>query len=165
MMLTQKETGLLNDLKTQEQLCVEKYGKYAQQANDPALRQLFDSIRQVEERHVQVVDQMLQGQLPQQNQQGQQNQQQNQQMNQQNMQNQQKPAPTYGAAPSQDKQLDTYLCQDALSMEKHVSSLYDVSIFEFADPAARQALNAIQADEQHHGEQLYAYMARNGMYA
>lgn len=158
MMLTQKETGLLNDLKTQEQLCVEKYGKYAQQANDPALRQLFDSIRQVEERHVQVVDQMLQGQLPQQNQQGQQNQQ-------QNMQNQQKPAPTYGAAPSQDKQLDTYLCQDALSMEKHVSSLYDVSIFEFADPAARQALNAIQADEQHHGEQLYAYMARNGMYA
>ena len=165
MMLTQKETGLLNDLKTQEQLCVEKYGKYAQQANDPALRQLFDSIRQVEERHVQVVDQMLQGQLPQQNQQGQQNQQQNQQMNQQNMQNQQKTAPTYGAAPSQDKQLDTYLCQDALSMEKHVSSLYDVSIFEFADPAARQALNAIQADEQHHGEQLYAYMARNGMYA
>lgn len=169
MMLTQKETGLLNDLKTQEQLCVEKYGKYAQQANDPALRQLFDSIRQVEERHVQIVDQMLQGNLPQQNQQNQQNQQstqqQNQQANQQNMQNQQKPAPAYGAAPSQDKQLDTYLCQDALSMEKHVSSLYDVSIFEFADPAARQALNTIQSDEQHHGEQIYAYMARNGMYA
>lgn len=172
MMLTEKETGLLNDLKTQEQLCVEKYGKYAQQANDPALSQLFDSIRQVEQRHVQMVDQMLQGTLPQQNQQNQQNQQaqgqnqqQNKQANQQNLQNQRKPAPAYGAAPSQDKQLDTYLCQDALSMEKHVSSLYDVSIFEFADPAARQALNAIQADEQHHGEQLYAYMARNGMYA
>ena len=30
MMLTQKETGFLNDLKSQEQLCVDKYARYEQ---------------------------------------------------------------------------------------------------------------------------------------
>ena len=35
MQLTQKETDLLKDLKSQEKLCVEKYTKYASQALDP----------------------------------------------------------------------------------------------------------------------------------
>ena len=38
MMLTQKETTLLNDLKTHEQLCVDKYARYEQQAQDPQLK-------------------------------------------------------------------------------------------------------------------------------
>ena len=38
---TQKETMLLNDLKNHEVLCIEKYTAYAQQAQDPQLKQLF----------------------------------------------------------------------------------------------------------------------------
>ncbi len=41
MILSQKETMLLQDLKTQEQLCVDKYNKYANQACDGQLKQLF----------------------------------------------------------------------------------------------------------------------------
>ena len=149
MMLTQKETALLNDLKTHEQLCVDKYARYEQQAQDPQLKALFASLKQKEQGHLQTVQQMLQGVTP------------------QPAGNQQKPQPanepTYGAAPSAPKQQDAYLCQDALSMEKHVSGLYDTCIFEFADPAARDALNAIQKDEQQHGQEIWAYMARNGM--
>lgn len=151
MMLTQKETSLLNDLKTQEQVCIEKYARYEQQAADPQLKALFASIRQKESAHLQTVQQMLQGITP------------------QPSANQPKPqpanAPAYGAAPSEQKAQDAYLCQDALSMEKHVSGVYDTAIFEFADPAARDALNAIQHDEQQHGQEIYAYMARNGMSA
>ncbi len=65
MMWTQKETSLLNDLKTQEQLCVEKYTQYAQKANDPELKTIFETIRQVEEQHLQTISGMLSGQIPQ----------------------------------------------------------------------------------------------------
>ena len=51
-----------------------------------------------------------------------------------------------------------------LATEKHASSLYDVSVFEFGDPVARRVLNHIQSEEQQHGEQLYSYMKSNNMY-
>lgn len=154
MMWTQKEASLLEDLKTQEHLCAEKYGKYAREAADPQLQALFTQIQQIEQQHSETVQQMIAGQIPQLNQQGQQ-------------QNQQAQAaqPAYGVQPSPNKQQDAYLCQDALGTEKHVSSVYDVSIFEFRDPQARQVLNHLQTEEQKHGQMIYAYMARNSMTA
>ena len=151
MMWTQKESSLLEDLIKQERLCVEKYGKYQEQAHDPALKQLFGQIGQVEQQHEQTVTRMISGALP-------------PAAQGQGQQRNQNAAPSYGAQPSPDKQQDAYLCEDALGTEKHVSSVYDVSIFEFRDPEARQALNHLQSEEQRHGEMLYAYMARNGMY-
>ncbi len=56
------------------------------------------------------------------------------------------------------------MCKDALAMEKHVSSLYDVSIFEFSSPVLRDTLNHIQKEEQNHGEQLYEYLSKNNLY-
>ena len=50
-------------------------------------------------------------------------------------------------------------------MEKHVSSLYDTTIFEFTSPTLRDTLNHIQKEEQIHGEQLYEYMKINNMYS
>jgi hypothetical protein len=35
MILTEKETTAIEDLKTQEQACIEKYTKYSNQAKDP----------------------------------------------------------------------------------------------------------------------------------
>ena len=52
----------------------------------------------------------------------------------------------------------------ALAGEKHVSGLYDTSVFEFRDGQARNVLNHIQKEEQEHGKQLYDYMTVNGMY-
>jgi len=59
---------------------------------------------------------------------------------------------------------DKTLLHDMLSTEKYVSSSYDKSIFESAQPTVRQALQQIQKDEQGHGEQLFQYMNSHGMY-
>ena len=159
MNFTPKEESLLKELRSQERLCVEKYGRYADSAHDPALRDLFGGIRQTETRHLQTLDQLSSGSLPQMQgqQQGQQGQQQSRPLQQ-----------SAGRRPdknSSEWQQDSFLCSDALTMEKHVSGLYDTSIFEFSEPAVRQALNHIQSEEQGHGESIYSYMHQNGMYS
>ncbi|MBO5797378.1 MAG: spore coat protein [Clostridia bacterium] len=138
MTFTQKETMYLKELKSQEELCIEKYGKYAADASDSELKNLFTSIRSTEQQHLATVNSYLGESSPLQS----------------------APIPeTSACAPS-----DKFLCQDALSMEKHVSSVYDTGIFEFSDPSVRQKLNQIQTDEQKHGERIYQYMSQNGMY-
>ena len=155
MTWTQKEASLLKDLKGQEQLCVDKYGKYADEAHDPELKALFRQIQQTEQSHLQTVNTLLNGQMPQQN--GQQNQQQNPQRYAE--------FPAQSAADVQQAMAhDKFLAEDALCTEKEVSGAYNVSIFEFRDPQVRQLLHQIQGAEQQHGEMLYQYMARNGMY-
>ena len=159
MTWTQKEASLLKDLKGQEQLCVDKYGRYASEACDPELQQIFRQIQQTEQSHLQTVTTLLNGQMPQQNGQGQQNQQ------------SQKPLQQYAQFPPQGAadvqqafQHDKFLAEDALCTEKEVSGTYNTSIFEFRDPQVRQLLHQIQGAEQQHGEMLYQYMAKNGMY-
>ena len=157
MNFTPKEESLLKELRSQERLCVENYGRYADSAHDPALRDLFGGIRQTETRHLQTLDQLSSGSAPQmQGQQSRQGQQQSRPL--------QQSAGQGPAKNSPDWQQDSFLCSDALTMEKHVSGLYDTSIFEFSDPAGRQALNHIQSEEQGHGESIYSYMHQNGMY-
>ena len=169
---TQKEASLLQDLKGQEQLCVEKYNEYAQRAHDPELKNLFTSIGETEVGHLKTLTDMLNGQMPQQQggQQAQGSQQGQQSQGQQQQQGcacqQQVPDPGQRAQPlTPEMQQDAYLCKDLLADEKYVSASYNTSIFEFSSPQARQILNGIQSAEQKHGEQLYAYMARHGMYS
>ena len=61
MTLTQKETSLLKDLKSQEELCIEKYTKYESEACDPALKALFSSIKSTEQNHLGTVNRIMQG--------------------------------------------------------------------------------------------------------
>lgn len=150
MNLTQKETDLLKDLRDQELLCIEKYEKYSQTACSSELKNLFSSLAEAERSHLKTVNDMMGG--------------------------------TVGAVPSSlsanncfcgcanycddtSKKCDEFLCKDMLSSEKHVSSVYNTGIFEFSDPNARKMLNHIQAEEQQHGEKIYAYMKSNGMYS
>ena len=44
MILKEKERAALEDLQTQEKSCIEKYGRYAQQARDPELKNLFQTL-------------------------------------------------------------------------------------------------------------------------
>ena len=64
----------------------------------------------------------------------------------------------------ENKKHDEYLCRDALATEKHVSSLYNTSVFEFNSPVLRDTLAHIQKEEQNHGETIYSYMSKNMMY-
>ncbi len=143
-----KEQSLLQDLVSQEQLCIEKYGKYAADAKDGGLSNLFGAIRQVEQGHLDTLNRMLGGTLPGTGGGG------------------TKPsAPTQPASYSAaDRQSDQFLCRDALSMEKYVSGAYNTSIFEFQDAGVRDTLNHIQKEEQEHGEELWRFLSVNNMY-
>ena len=152
MKLTQKETMLLQDLKTSEEICIEKYGQYAKKAEDQALADLFLTIRAKEEEHLETINSLMQGTVPMMSGGGQQDSQNGQ--------------PGDGQATKESRsKTDEYLLKDALDTEKHVSSVYDTCIFEFTDAGARSALNHIQKEEQEHGQMLYDYMAAHGMCA
>lgn len=160
--LTQKEKSLLEDQKKHEQICVEKYQTYANQAQDPALKQLFNSYAEQEQQHLNTVTQMLTGQIPTMSSQQNQQSTQSQQAAQNSIQNAATTSSSsQGTATSQS---DNTLCTDMLMTEKFVSGAYDTAIFEFADPKARQALNHIQKEEQGHGQGIFQYMQSKGMY-
>ena len=149
MTLTQKENGLLCDLKSQEQLCIEKYTKYENEACDPQLKTLFSSIKSNEQSHLDTINKIMGGtevQMP------------------GTTPEAKKWSGTPSSCSAEQKNKDAFLCKDALSMEKHVSSLYDTSVFEFTSTTLRDTLAHIQKEEQNHGEQLYSYMSANSMY-
>lgn len=152
MNLTQKENSLLTDLKSQEQLCIEKYDKYSQMANDTELKNLFNNLKANEQKHLDTINQILGGtevSMPAQSPSA----------------VQAKLECKMSSCTEQQKQQDAYLCKDALSMEKHVSSVYNTGIFEFTSPVLRDTLAHIQKEEQNHGEQLYNYLKCNNMYS
>lgn len=151
MALTQKETDLLKDMKGQEELCIQKYNKYADLAKSQELKNLFTSMAKVEANHLQTITAMMNGNTP------------TMPSTIENSNNNYCTAANYMS--EADKQSDAFLCRDMLATEKHASALYDTAIFEFKDPTARKTLNHIQAEEQQHGEQLYAFMNCNGMYS
>ena len=140
---------LLTDLISQEQLCIDKYKQHASEATDPNLKTLFSQLEQKERTHHQTLSSLSQGTIP-------------------SMSGGEPSAPVpqaKSAAQGQAWEHDKYLCSDALGTEKHVSSVYNTSVFEFADKSARQVLNHIQTEEQEHGEKIFCYMSQNGMYA
>jgi hypothetical protein len=151
MVLTQKELTLIKDLKGQEQLCMDKYRKHAECAHDPQLKQLFTSIAETEQGHLNTLNQIESGG---------------------------KPAVTGAGAASiptftayhtgsetPEKKQDCYLCSDLLATEKHASGLYNTCVFEFGQTELRQVLNHIQTEEQGHGDMIYKYMQANSMYS
>ena len=150
MTLSQKESTLLSDLKSQEQLCIEKYARYSAEACDGNLKNLFTDIGNIEKSHLDTINSMLNGTFT--------------QMSGGTSQSSSANYIAVSSCTGSQKDSDAYLCADALAGEKHVSALYDTCVFEFSDVNMRDALNHIQKEEQQHGEKIYAYMAKNGMY-
>lgn len=149
---TQKEKMLLEDQKTHEQVCIDKYNNYANQAQDQQLKTLFQQYASQEQQHLDSINQMLSGQLPPTNQGSGQNQQ------------QQSGAKSSKMQGAMGNQADVALCNDMLMTEKYVSDAYNTAIFEFVDTNVRQVLNHIQKEEQQHGEGIFNYMQQHGMY-
>jgi len=159
--ITQREQKILEDQRRHEEMCVQKYGNYADQAQDPELKQMFQTYAGQEQEHLNTLNQMLAGTAPdiqQKSQQGQQNQQQSQQLEQQAR------AAQNAMQNTMVNQKDEMLCRDQLSTEKYVSSSYNTAIFDFGDTNARKVLNHIQKEEQEHGEGIMNYMKKKGIY-
>ena len=145
--LTQKETFLLEDQKSHEELCIKKYANYANQVQDPFLKDMFTRHSNQEQQHLNTINQILSGQFSMMGQQQSQQQQQNQSMPKQN-----------------NNQQDIDFCYDLLATEKFISSTYNIAIFEFNDHNIRLALNHIQKEEQEHGEEIFNYLKSVGAY-
>lgn len=154
--LNDKERMLLQDENAGEELCIEKYKKYSEEASDPELKNLFKELMSKEEDHLKTLNQMLTGTVPTLN-------------TQQKQQNQQNSNTNVSSANVDNKnqinfKQDKIICQDSLAGEKYVSSTYNSTIFEMRDTNARQVLNHIQKEEQEHGEKIYNYMQSHNMY-
>ena len=152
MTLTQKEHSLLSDLKSQEKICIEKYEKYEKEASDGCLKNLFREIKTTEENHLETINRIISGEevaMP----------------SPPPSANDESVSCSESTSTGAEKSNDAFLCADALAMEKHVSSVYDISIFEFSSPVLRDTLNHIQKEEQNHGKKIYDYMSKNNMYS
>lgn len=62
--LTMKEKFLLEGEKYQQQLALDKYNDYALHAQDSSLKNLFSNLIKIEEKHLNMIEDMLQGNLP-----------------------------------------------------------------------------------------------------
>lgn len=171
--LSTKEQLLLQDQKTHEEQCILKYDNYANLAADSQLKTIFKNNAQNEREHLQIINQLLNGQVP--SMAGGSQQQSGQQQTGQQQTGQQSSG-QQGTSMSQQKTIDQAasvgfkasdkdMCIDMLSTEKYVSGTYDTTIFECKSAQVRDVLNHIQKEEQKHGEAIFAYMQSKGMYA
>lgn len=162
--LTTKEKFLLEDQKTEEQICIQKYANYANLAADPELKSILNSNKKQEEEHLNTINQLLSGKVP--------SMKSIQGSNSQSSNNSREESTGNSSQSSQSKASsggfqasDKDLCTDLLMTEKYVSGTYNTAIFEFKDPQVRDVLNHIQKEEQKHGESIYKYMESQGMYS
>lgn len=151
MVLTQKEITVVEDLKTQEQACIDKYHKYSQEARDQVLRDLFSDLEKEEQKHFDSLDQVLKGSVPKcdcNDSKG----------------RDYEPKATYKALDnSEDKKHDCFLATDCIGSEKLVSGEYNSDVFAFGESDVRKLLADIQVEEQNHAEMLWKYKTVNGM--
>lgn len=158
--LTTKEKFLLEDQKSHEELCIQKYSNYANLAIDSELKNILNSNKKQEEEHLNTINQLLSGKVPSMsNSQGGGSQSGNSSSGQSSSGSQLK------ITSSTSQSTDKDLCSDLLMTEKFVSGAYDTAIFEFKDPQVRDVLNHIQKEEQKHGESIYKYMESKGLYS
>lgn len=151
MQLTQKEQDTLKDLQTQEENCIQKYAKYAGDAKDPVLKDLFNTLKAREQEHYRTIGQIMSGTVP------------SCDCNDDEGKNYALTATYTAADQSDDKQSDAFLATDSISVEKMVSSEYNSDVFAFSDSGIRKALADIQIEEQNHAEMLNKYKQTNGM--
>lgn len=164
--LTTKEKLLLEDQKSHEEICIEKYTNYANLTSCQELKGIFNNNARVEKEHLNTINQLLSGQVPAMStQQGGGSTNQQQQPQAQSQQSQQSSTNMQSQGSNSNFQAsDKELCSDMLMTEKYVSNAYDTAIFEFKDPQVRETLNHIQKEEQQHGEAIFKYMENKGMY-
>ena len=171
--LNQKEQQYLQDAKKHEELCVAKYSNYAQDTNDQNLKQLFGWATQVEQSHLDSINQLLQGQIPANLSQGQQQQQGQQQNSLASIQSQiglgqinSSQMAAQGATNNNQTGMlnNQTVCEDMLTIEKQASALYENALLETTNDQLRQAIRHIQKEEEDNAFAISQYMQQQGWY-
>lgn len=160
--LTNKERFLLEGEKYQQQLAIDKYNNFSLQAADPILKTIFSNLSEIEENHLNIVNEMLQGRIP--------------QINTQNLH------PYYTNTSSLSNEYlnignmtitsmdnsfddgDKIICFDALTTEELLHSTYSASSLEFEESEYKNILSKIIDDKKNSLQYLNDYMIKKGMY-
>ena len=116
MVLKETERTAIENLRTQEKSCIEKYQKYAQQAIDPELKNLFEQLHKKEQTHYDSLTQVLDGTVP------------SSDCNDSDGRDYEPRAIYTAASQSEDKMHDAFLATDAIGTEKLVSGEYNLSL-------------------------------------
>ena len=151
MTLSQKEKQILRDLQTQEQVCIDRYNKFAGEAHDTVLKELFTTLEKNEQKHYDTLSQILEGSVPECD------------CNDDDGRNYCPEATYTSKGNSQEKKDDCFLVTDSIGGEKMVSTEYNNNVFIFSDSDIRKILADIQIEEQNHAEMLYKYKMVNSM--
>lgn len=149
--LTEKERYIIEDLKSQEKVCIQKYAFYEEMAYDPELADLFTTLRESEERHLKSLEDVLQGNVA------------SVDTNDDSGENYTPKIDYHNSSDKSERDHDSFLCTDAITMEKYVSSAYNFDLFQFGNNKLRKLLNDIETEEQNHAEMLYKYKKANAM--
>ena len=149
--LTEKEKYIIEDLKSQEKLCIQKYAFYEEMAYDPELAELFAQIRESEEKHYNSLNRVLSGNVM------------DSDVNDDSGATYMPKMEYHQSSNSAEKEHDSFLCTDAITMEKYVSGAYNFDLFQFGNSKLRKLLADIEVEEQNHAEMLYKYKTANGM--
>lgn len=162
--LTSKERFLLEGEKYQQQLVIDKYNDYALQAQDDSLKGLFSNLVKIEEKHLNMIDEMLQGKVP--------------QMNKENIH----PYYENNSINSNDyinignitlislddnssyDDGDKIICFDALTTEELLHSTCSASSLEFEKTEFENILKYIIEEKSENLKYLNDYMTKKGMY-
>lgn len=149
--LTEKEKYIIQDLKSQEKLCIQKYAFYEEMAYDPELSDLFARIKTSEEKHLNSLNEVLNGNVM------------DSDVNDDAGQTYMAQAKYHQNSNQTEKEHDSFLATDAIAMEKYVSSAYNFDLFQFSNSLLRKLLADIEVEEQNHAEMLYKYKKANLM--
>ena len=149
--LSEKEKYILEDLKSQEKLCIQKYAFYEQMAYDPELADLFARIKKAEQKHLKSLNEVLNGNVM------------DSDVNDSAGENYKANTEYHSNSITEEKDHDSFLCTDAITMEKYVSGAYNFDLFQFGNSKLRKLLADIEVEEQNHAEMLYKYKKANTM--
>lgn len=151
MILNQTETNVVKNLQAQEKSCIQKYDKYSQEAKDPELKNLFQTLKHKEQEHYQSLSQLLDGTIAKCD------------CNDADGKNYNPKATYTDSCNASDKDHDCFLATDCIGTEKLVSSEYNTNIFAFGNSDVRKLFADIQIEEQNHAEMIYKYKTANQM--
>jgi len=162
--LTSKERFLLEGEKYQQQLVIDKYNDYALQAQDDSLKSLFSNLVKIEEKHLNMIDEMLQGKVPQMNKENIHPYYENNSINSNDYINIGNITLTSLDDNSSYDDGDKIICFDALTTEELLHSTCSASSLEFEKTEFENILKYIIEEKSENLKYLNDYMTKKGMY-
>jgi len=162
--LTSKERFLLEGEKYQQQLVIDKYKDYALQSQDNTLKYLFSDLVKIEEKHLNIINEMLQGKVTQINKENIHPYYENNSINSNDYINIGNITLTSLDENHNYEEGDKIICFDALTTEELLHSTCSASSLEFEKTELENIFKYIIEEKSESLKYINNYMIKKGMY-